>query len=104
MRELNTCTSCKFKITENKFGFLKQWDKTEIMLKTHQNKSEETAKCRFLIKYKVEVKVWVDRAHRILKVKEITNRKKREYSKEEYFKQIFSFLLWFIGGGENFVK
>lgn len=57
MRELNTCTSCKFKITGNKFGFLKQWDKTEIMLKTHQNKSEETAKCRFLIKYKVEVKV-----------------------------------------------
>lgn len=33
------------------------------MLKNHQNKSEETSKCRcrFLIKYRIEVKVsWLD--------------------------------------------
>lgn len=31
------------------------------MLKSHQNKSEETAKCRFFMKYKAEVKVsWLD--------------------------------------------
>lgn len=42
------------------------------MLKSHQNKSEETAKCRFLIKYRVEVKVsWLDT---ILKVIEITEK------------------------------
>lgn len=57
------------------------------MLKCYQNKSEKTVKCKFLMKFRIEVpESWLDR---VLKVTEITARNGGKYPKEVHFKQIF---------------